>query len=138
MKKIYYAALIYMIGGLLAGIYYREITKAAGFTGYSMVSVLHTHLLTLGMFFFLIVLLLEKSFALTKSKLFPAFFWVYNLGIVWTVGMMAVHGTMTITGISVGPAISGIAGLGHIILSVGLILFFILLKERIVPKTKQE
>ncbi|GAY75978.1 hypothetical protein NBRC111894_1532 [Sporolactobacillus inulinus] len=50
---MYAAALGYMIAGLLSGIYYRELTKAMNFSGESMLSVLHTHLLILGMFFFL-------------------------------------------------------------------------------------
>jgi len=131
IKKLYYAALTYMILGLIAGVYYREITKMTGFTGNTMLSVLHTHLLTLGMFFFLIVILLEKAFTLSKSKLFMAFFWVYNIGVAWTIGMMVVHGTMTVMKMTVGDAVSGIAGMGHIILAVGLILFFICLKERL-------
>ncbi|WKB37291.1 DUF2871 domain-containing protein [Terrilactibacillus sp. S3-3] len=130
MKKLYYAALTYMILGLIAGVYYLEITKMTGFTGNTMPSVLHTHLLTLGMFFFLIVILLEKAFTLSKSK-FMAFFWVYNIGVAWTIGMMVVHGTMTVMKMTVGDAVSGIAGMGHIILAVGLILFFICLKERL-------
>lgn len=132
IKKLYYAALTYMILALAAGVYYREVTKMTGFTGDTMLlSILHTHLFVLGMFFFLIVILLEKAFVLSKSKLFNAFFWVYNLGVAWTIGMMAVHGTMTVMKISVGDAVAGIAGMGHIILSIGLILFFICLKERL-------
>ncbi|RYL93252.1 DUF2871 domain-containing protein [Sporolactobacillus sp. THM19-2] len=131
MKRLYYTALGYMIAGLIAGIYYREVTKITGFTGKTMLSVLHTHLLVLGMFFFLILILLEKQFCLSKSKLFTAFYWIYNIGVIWTVALLAVHGTITAAGGLSGPAIAGIAGMGHIILSGGLILFFILLKERI-------
>ncbi|MTT31308.1 DUF2871 family protein [Terrilactibacillus sp. BCM23-1] len=131
MKKLYFSALIYMILGLLAGIFYREITKAYNFTGQSMLSVLHTHLLALGMMMFLIFLVLEKLFTLSKSKLFLPFFWLYNIGLLWTIGFMVIHGTMTVLGKSVGPAISGMAGLGHILLTVALVLFFIILFERL-------
>lgn len=74
MKKLYAAALGYMIAGLLSGIYYREITKAMNFSGESMLSVLHTHLLILGMFFFLILISLEKLFHLSTNKRFSLFF----------------------------------------------------------------
>ncbi|MFX3617170.1 MAG: DUF2871 domain-containing protein [Sporolactobacillus sp.] len=131
MKKIYRASLIYMIVGLLSGIYERELTKAMHFNGNSMLGILHTHLLMLGMFFFLLLIVMEKSLQLTGNKLFSTFFWIYNVGVIWTVLFMAIHGTMTVIGASVGPAISGLAGMGHIILTAGLILFFIILKERL-------
>lgn len=60
MKKSYYAALIYMIAGLGAGLFYREFTKANHFTGDTQLAVTHTHLLALGMLVFLTVLALDK------------------------------------------------------------------------------
>ena len=46
---------------------------------------MHTHLLALGMLFFLIVLALEKLFTLTANRrLFAGFFWVYNAGLAVT------------------------------------------------------
>ncbi|GEB76127.1 DUF2871 domain-containing protein [Sporolactobacillus inulinus] len=134
MKKLYAAALGYMIAGLLSGIYYRELTKAMNFSGESMLSVLHTHLLILGMFFFLILISLEKLFHLSTNKRFSLFFWIYNIGVVWTITLMAIHGTCDVLGIASGPAIAGLAGMGHIILSIGLILFFIILKDRLFDK----
>ncbi|NUR96162.1 MAG: DUF2871 family protein, partial [Kribbellaceae bacterium] len=56
MRKIYVAAHVYMILGLISGLYYRELTKAKDFTGDSQLGVVHTHILALGMLFFLIVL----------------------------------------------------------------------------------
>ncbi len=139
MKRLYYTALSYMIAGLVAGIYFREVTKAATRTaGDAMLGVLHTHLLILGMFFFVILILLEKVLSLTKSKLFPAFWWIYNIGLIWTVALLAVHGTMTAFGIPAGAAIAGIAGMGHIVLSIGLILFFIILKERLFQHNERQ
>lgn len=133
MKKIYTTSLIYLIAGLVAGIFYREMTKAFGFTAYTQLSVLHTHLLTLGMIFFLILIPLEKVFSLTLSKWFAPFFWIYNIGLIWTVSFMVLKGTLTVLGISSGPAIDGLAGMGHIILTAGLILFFATLKSRLFP-----
>lgn len=131
MKRLYYAALVYMILGLVAGLYYRELTKAEDFTGDTQLAVTHTHLLALGMLTFLIVLALEKLFSLSQSKLFSPFFWCYNAGLVITVAMMTVHGTLTVLGQEASAAISGIAGLGHILLTVGLILLFLALGKRV-------
>lgn len=131
MKMLFRAAHVHMILGLVSGLYYREITKAHDFTGDSQLGVVHTHLLALGMLFFLLVLALERSFLLTEGRLFPWFFWIYNAGLVLTVGVMTVRGTMTVLDRPSSEAIAGIAGLGHILLTAGLILFFTNLGKRI-------
>lgn len=131
MKKLLTTSFVYCILGLIAGIYYREITKYNDFTGDTQLSVLHTHLLMLGMFMFLIVLLLERSFGIMSSKKFKPFYYIYNLGLLLTVGLMVFHGTMTVLGKETGAAVSGIAGLGHIFLAVGLVLLFLSVYERL-------
>lgn len=131
MQKLARASLSYMIIGLIGGVYFREMTKFNDFEGWTQLSVIHTHTLILGMFFFLIVLLLEKSFNLTKHKNFKKFYVIYNIGLGITLLMMLTHGTMTILGIESSAAISGIAGLGHIILTVGLGFFFQVLLQSV-------
>lgn len=131
MRKSYYAAHIYMILGVISGLYYREFTKANHFDGDTQLALIHTHLLALGMLGFLIVLALDKQFQLSGTKLFTSFFWFYNAGIAITVGMMFVHGTETVLGSHVPEAVPWIAGLGHTLLTVGLILLFVLLGKRL-------
>ncbi|MEU5532047.1 DUF2871 domain-containing protein [Streptomyces sp. NPDC020362] len=127
MRKILNTAHIYMIIGLVSGLYYRELTKAKDFDGTTQLAVVHTHVLALGMLFFLIVLVLEKQFTLTAHRLFTWFFWIYNAGLAVTVAMMTLHGTLTVLGHSTGAAIAGVAGLGHVLLTVGLVLLFVTL-----------
>jgi len=136
MRKIYVAAHVYMILGLVSGLYYRELTKLNDFTGDSQLGLVHTHILALGMLFFLIVLALEKLFTLTAGKLFAAFFWVYNAGLALTVGLMIVRGTMTVLGHQAGAALDGISGLGHITITLGLIFFFVNLGKCLPAKEK--
>ncbi|WP_329359530.1 DUF2871 domain-containing protein [Streptomyces sp. NBC_01483] len=131
MRKSYYAAHVYMILGVISGLYYREFTKANDFTGDTQLALIHTHLLALGMLGFLIILALDKQFALSGTKLFTYFFWFYNTGIAITVAMMFVHGTETVLGDHVPKAVPLTAGLGHTLLTVGLILLFILLGKRL-------
>lgn len=131
VKKNYYAALLYMIAGLAAGLFYREFTKANDFTGETQLSVAHTHLLALGMLVFLIVLALDRVFDLSSLRLFTLFFWFYNVGLVLTTAMMITHGILTVMGRDVSPAISGIAGLGHILITLGLIHLFLVLRRRL-------
>lgn len=54
---------------------------------------------------------------------FTAFFWLYNVGVVVTVGVMIWHGCLTVLGEESSAMTSGIAGLGHILITVGLIAF---------------
>ncbi|MEU6263347.1 DUF2871 domain-containing protein [Saccharopolyspora shandongensis] len=138
MKKLYWSALVYMVLGLAAGLYYREFTKVLDFTGDTQLSVLHTHLLALGMLFFLLVLALDKAFALSGNKLFTLFFWFYNSGLVLTAAMMLVHGTLTVLGKESSAAISGIAGLGHILITLGLIHLFLALRKALPGKENAE
>ncbi|WP_067823212.1 DUF2871 domain-containing protein [Nocardia inohanensis] len=132
MKTLADTAHLYMIIGVISGLYYREITKIEHFTGQTQLGVVHTHVLALGMLFFLIVLALEKQFTLSARKsLYDWFFRLYNSGLAISVAAMTVHGTRTVLGKSSGEAIALGAGLGHILLTAGLILFFITLGKSI-------
>ncbi|WP_210603962.1 DUF2871 domain-containing protein [Brevibacterium oceani] len=134
MKKIFNAAFAYMIIGVLAGLFYREFTKANDFPegDFTQLGVVHTHVLTLGFIVLLIVLALDKVFGLSGTKLFSWFFWLYNAGVVLTAGMMVWHGSLTVLGEESNAMIAGIAGLGHIALSVSLVLFFLALRRKVV------
>lgn len=127
MKKLIRVSMSYMIIGLFFGVYYRELTKWYDFTGKTQLSTLHTHTLVLGMFFFLIVLLLEKNFQIMQHKWYKRFYITYNIGLGITLLLMFIHGTMTVMGMDSSAAISGIAGLGHIIMTIGLGFFFAVL-----------
>lgn len=130
MRKLYIASFIYLIAGLAAGVFYRDFTRFNNFPEgqYTQLSVVHTHILTLGFLALLLVLALEKLFTLSNSKLFGWFFWLYNIGLVISTAMMITHGMLTVVGVEeVSKAIPGIAGTGHIILSAGLVLLMLAL-----------
>jgi cbb3-type cytochrome oxidase subunit 1 len=132
MRKLFYAAFAYMLLGVASGLFYREFTKLNDFeSGFTQLSVVHTHLLVLGFIILLIVLILEKLFALSKSRLFNWFFWIYNLGLVVTAAMLTVHGMQQVVGAESSKAIAGIAGTGHILLTAGMILLFFALRNRL-------
>lgn len=134
MLKLFYAAFAYMIVGVASGLHYRELTKSQGFPEgeFTQLGLAHTHLLALGFIVLLIVLVLEKVFELSQSRLFGWFFWVYNAGIVLTSAMLVWHGTLTVLGEESTAAIAGIAGLGHILVTAGMVLLFLALRGRIV------
>ncbi|HPT94132.1 MAG TPA: DUF2871 domain-containing protein [Microbacteriaceae bacterium] len=134
MKKLFYAAFAYMLVGVLSGLFYREFTKANDFPSgeFTQLGLAHTHLLTLGFIVLLIVLVLEKQFTLSRSKLFGWFFWVYNAGVIVTSAMLIWHGSLTVLGQEGNGMISGIAGLGHILLTAGMVLLFLCLRRALV------
>lgn len=139
MKKLFNAAFIYMVVGVLSGLFYREFTKAQDFPegGFTQLSVVHTHVLTLGFIVLLIVLALEKVLGISRSpKLFTWFFWLYNVGVVVTSGTMVWHGILTVLGDESSAMISGIAGLGHIFITAGMVVLFIALRRAIVRDQK--
>ncbi len=135
MKKILNFSIFYLILGLLGGVYFREFTKAFDYTDYSTLSVIHTHALILGFFFFLIVLLLEKNFGLSKERSFKPFLIFYNIGLLSLILMMLIRGSLQVMSYSlttaINASISGMSGLAHITITIGLILFIITINNSI-------
>lgn len=133
MKKYLNISLIYAIAAMVGGVFYREFTKWNGFTGVTALGKVHTHLFLLGMLMFLIVALFAEHHDLQKQKLFRAFLWVYNIGVPLTAVMLVVRGIAQVLNVSLSSAanasISGIAGIGHILTDVGLVLLLISLKK---------
>lgn len=134
MFKLFFASLTYMVLGVTSGLFYREFTKMQGFPEgqFTQLGLAHTHLLILGFVILLVVLILEKLFTLSHDrKLFAWFFWLYNAGVALTAAMLIWHGTLTVLGLPSSAMIAGIAGLGHILLTIGMVLLFVLLGRAI-------
>lgn len=131
MKKLYYTAFFYAILGLVAGVFYREVTKHSDFTGDTILVALHTHILALGFLFFLILLVLSKLFLLHESKSFTAGYFVYNAGMLITLGAMTARGLLQMNGTDI-EFLPHIAGLGHTLIGAGFIWFMILLRKKVI------
>lgn len=131
-RMSFWAASTYLGLGLASGLFTREFTRGSQYEsfGSTQLGVTHTHMLVLGFIMMLIVLLLDRTLDLS-SRLFSWFFWVYNVGVVTTWGAMMTRGTSTILANDMGAALSGIAGLGHILLTVALILLMVLVGKRL-------
>lgn len=135
MKKLLNTSFAYMILGLVFGVFYREYTKFIGFTELTTLSILHTHTLILGMMMFLVVLLLDKQFGISKDPKFNRFYVVYNIGLIATLTLLLVRGladvgTFTLSK-GLDAAISGMAGISHIIMAAGLFRLYGLLRRKI-------
>lgn len=132
MKRYMNAALLYAILAMVGGVFYREFTKFQGFTGKTTLSVVHTHYFLLGMVFFLMLLLLEKNFSFTGAKTGRAVL-VYHIGLNLTSVMFVLRGIVQVLGTQLSSgmnaSISGIAGIGHILLGISLVLLLIQVKR---------
>ena len=137
MKKLLNASFIYMLAGVASGLFYREFTKFNDFPEgqFTQLGLAHTHLLTLGFIVLLIVLALEKVFGISSSpKLFAWFFWLYNAGVILTSAMLIWHGSLTVLGLESTAMIAGIAGLGHMLLTAGMVVLFVALRRAVTDR----
>lgn len=132
MKKYANSALVYAILAMVGGVFYREFTKFNGFTGTTSLGFVHTHYFALGMIGFLLLLLLEKSLSFTDRSVGRAVA-AYHAGLNVTAGMLVVRGVTQVLDIvltrGASAAISGIAGLGHIVLGVSIVLILLGVKR---------
>lgn len=134
MKRYINSALVYAVLAMAGGVFYREFTKFSGYTAKTTLSVVHTHYFLLGMVFFLLLLLLEKSFAFTGAKTGRALV-VYHVGLNLTAVMLVARGVTQVLGTALSSgmnaAISGMAGIGHILLGVSMVLLLVQIKRAV-------
>ena len=133
MKKYLNISLVYAIGALISDVFYREFTKWNGFQEVTVLGKVHTHLFLLGMVMFMLVALFAQHSNLQEMKTFRVFLWLYNIGVPLTVIMMVVRGITQVLGLPLSTgadaSISGIAGIGHILTGVGIILLLLSLRK---------
>ena len=134
MRKYIHVAIIYAAAAMIGGVFYREFTKWNGFTEITVLGKVHTHLFLLGMVVFLLVASFAGSMKLEQEKLFRVFFRIYNVGVPLTAVMMAVRGTVQVMAMELSrgadAAISGVAGIGHILTGTGLVLLLLSLRKQ--------
>lgn len=135
MKKLYRWASVYAILAIIGGVFYREFTKINMFTGKTTLSFLHVHLFVFGMIMFIILMLMEKQSSISTSKRFKRFMIVYNTGLLGSVGMLLIRGYLQVlplanTTMNIDAMISGMAGVFHIVLGIGLYNLFLIIKEK--------
>lgn len=134
MKRYMNLALLYAVLAMVGGVFYREFTKFNSFTGKTALGVVHTHYFLMGMVFFLLLLLLEKNFSFTTAKTGRVLV-SYQIGLNLTAVMFVVRGVTQVLGTALSAgmsaAISGIAGIGHILLGVSLVLLLVQIKRSV-------
>lgn len=127
-------ALIYAVTAMVFGVFYREFTKFSEFTGQTNLSVIHTHYFMLGMFFFLVLMLVEKATAFSDQgtgRIVAAYQFGLNItGLGFLIrGLTQVQGTDLSRGMD--ASISGIAGIGHIVTGVCIVLLLLKIRKSV-------
>lgn len=134
MKRYMNLSRVYAVLAMVGGVFYREFTKFNGFTGKTTLGVVHPHYFLLGMVFFLLLLLLEKNFGFTGPKTGRVLI-AYQVGLNLTTVMFVVRGVTQVLGTSLSSgmtaAISGMAGIGHIILGVSLVVLLVQIRRSV-------
>ena len=132
-KRFANLALIYAVVAMVFGVFYREFTKLSHFTGETNLSLLHTHYFLLGMFFFLLLMLAEKSLSFSGSRAAKAVV-TYQAGLnITALGLLArgltqVWGTALSRGMD--ASLSGVSGIGHILMGVSLVLILLDIRKK--------
>ena len=133
IKRYFNAAIVYASLALACGVFYREFTKYAAFTGKTNLAFLHTHYFMLGMFFFLALALLERAFAFSQQKGSKGWVTVYHVGLNITTACLFLRGLAQVGGNALSPALngalSGVSGIGHILLGSSILALLILIRR---------
>ncbi len=132
-KRYANLALVYAVIAMVFGVFYREFTKIKYFTGQTNLSIIHTHYFLLGMFFFLILMCTEKLFKFSDKNTKKIII-IYQTGLNITGLAFLIRGLIQVQKIvdlskAIDASISGIAGIGHILMGINIILILIKIKK---------
>lgn len=123
IKCLMLASIIYAVLALVGGVFYCEFTKLNGFT---ILSVVHTHYLILGMVFFLLLVLVEKNYSFINDKV-RKYLLFYHIGLNLTVVMLVVRGVVQVLSLDVSSAV--LFGIAHLILGISMVLVLISIRN---------
>lgn len=117
------------------GVFYREFPKILGFYGETRLVLLHGHYLALGLVFFVLLLLLEKQFSFSIRPNVKYFVLFYHFGLNITGLALLFRGIVDVNEIvlqrGVNVSVSVIAGIGHVLLGVSMVLLLFQIKKSI-------
>lgn len=141
-QKLISSSFHYAIAGLACGVFYREFTKFNAFTGKTTLAFTHLHFLVMGTLLFLILAAIALHTDLAEQARFQQFRKVYAVALPFMAVMFFVRGILQVlqTPLSTGAnaAISGIAGISHILMTAALVLLFLALRRCTPKKRKHE
>ena len=134
-KKLFNQGTVLFIVGIVAGAFYREFTKFMSFTGVTSMSLVHTHLIATGALVAIIFSIFIKVYDIKDTPALKRSWNLYFIGVIGNAAIMFIRGIFTVMNVELSRAasmsISGIAGIIHILLTVGIIWFLLTLKKEI-------
>ena len=134
MKRYANTAVAYAVIAMIFGVFYREFTKFNGFTGRTVLSAIHPHYFMLGMAFFLLLLLLEKAVGFSGAGTGKVLA-VDHVGLNLSGLTLLLRGVVQVLGTSLSSALngalSGVAGIGHILLGISLLLILLQIRKSV-------
>ena len=134
MKRYMNWAIFYAVIAMVGGVFYREFTKMFAFSGQTALAFVHPHYFMLGTLFFLLLAVMEHCFKFTDKKTNKIMIF-YHIGLNLTCVMLVVRGIIQVLNVhltfAMNASIAGVAGIGHILLGVSIILLLLNLKARI-------
>lgn len=134
MKKYINSAILYALLALISGVFYREFTKFNNFDGKTTLGLLHTHYFVLGMLVFILFLFLEKNFSFTQEKT-KQIILTYNVGLNLTALSFLIRGIIQVKRLPISSFInafiSGIAGIGHVLLGISILVLLLQIKRSV-------
>lgn len=137
-QKLIASAFRYAIAGLACGVFYREFTKFTAFSGKTALAFTHLHLLVLGTLLFLLLSLFALHTNLTEQTCFRQFRKLYAVALPFMIAMFFVRGILQALQTPLSPAadaaISGMAGISHVLMAISLMLLFLALRSAVPPK----
>ncbi|BDF33368.1 membrane protein [Lachnospiraceae bacterium] len=133
MKKLWRISFIYLLAGIASGVFYREYTKYMAFDGRTTLAFTHVHLIVLGTLLFLVLMLFCKDSCLLQSRKFKVFLILYNIALPLMAVMLLVRGITQVQALPLSrgadAAISGIAGISHIMITAALVVLMLAIKN---------
>lgn len=130
MKKYLNLASFYLALGLIGGVFFREFTKLNGFEGETALKALHPHALVLGFLMFLMVLVLEKNFRISKVKHFGKWLIAYNTTFIYVWITLLIRGIAQVKGVQIS-GLNHISGLAHALFGASIVWLVVILYKAI-------
>ena len=118
----------------LAAYSIENLPNSTLWAGKTTLAVVHTHYFLLGMVFFLLLLLLEKAFAFSGEKTGRTLA-LYHTGLNITGAALLVRGVTQVLSLPLSggydAALSGIAGIGHLLLGISMVLLLLSVRRKV-------
>lgn len=118
-----------LLMGLIAGVFYREFIKFYHYQNITHLSRLHVHILVLGFLTMLVAYIIVRKYSTSILISLKKPLYIYMVGFTFTIVNMMVFGIYEV--VSNGQdtiriaALSGTSGIGHILLSIGIVWFMV-------------